>query len=532
MLDADAVKELSYTSTNPLRLEILMADEDIFKDVVDLGSISAGLDYPRFNTYRTGEFTFTLSDKLGDYAVNNDNNFFVRNGHDISGLGVPVEVRAGYGDARVILFKGTTLDLTQNTANATIEIAATNVLELMHRTEINDFGLEKQFRLELSDEQDLNGIYPISDWVLPPSNESVNVYKRVSAPLTQVQELQTRGHLSPDNYAITSRGVETEGGAVAASTGYPQISMKAPYRYKDISFLLPLLLEKVGITDYDIELPDIDVGNHFSSNGRIGYDVIGTNIYGTGNPISWEGYTTDWLYDASVKKYYSLRNPTTGGRDTTATIIEYSEETNTETVIYKAPDLSKGSTEFWKIAKSGNVIAVMATDSERDVSGPEDLIGVPNPIEGSYDATEANNKSYIFFINLTDNSVSVRVSKTASLKAQIGHYFVMGQTLGDYRTLNIYTSALPQRPPMMLPDTRHSFRFYGNDVYYIFVDSMRVGVAKVGLTTPNVIVTSIPLDKAGNKGGIDFDIAGNKLFLVSTTKSDVKSATVISETDL
>ena len=124
------------------------------------------------------------------------------------------------------------------------EIEVTNKLHELYRSQITDFGVEKEFRL-VEDEEERNTIhsqYPIPEWATPISDDSTSVNKDATTELNEVPELATRGHLDSNNYAITRRGIETEGGPVDSNEGYPQIEMKAPYRYRDVETLLDELL--------------------------------------------------------------------------------------------------------------------------------------------------------------------------------------------------------------------------------------------------------------------------------------------------
>ena len=69
--------------------------------------------------------------------------------------------------------------------------------------------------------------------------------------------------------------------------------MKSPYRYRHILDVITDILNHVGITHSDIDIPEQDAAPHFSSNGRINYDLIGT--IGSSNPITWNGYVTDFF---------------------------------------------------------------------------------------------------------------------------------------------------------------------------------------------------------------------------------------------
>ena len=119
--------------------------------------------------------------------------------------------------------------------------------------------------------------YPILTSILPASEESVNVEKGSDMEITKVDELRTEGNLESDNYIITDDRIETEGGIVEdGSYDHPQIGLKSPYRYRTLENTISNILDHVGIdvSDDKIEIPRQKVGHHFSSNGRVYYDLI------------------------------------------------------------------------------------------------------------------------------------------------------------------------------------------------------------------------------------------------------------------
>lgn len=522
------IKALSY-GESPLMLEITIAGLPIdVNSVAGLDPISTSLDYPELSSYIVGQTTLTLIDENGLYAPNNANNFFATRTPPLpqDGVGVDVEIKAGYETHRITLLKGKILDVIFDSVVGLADIIVTNALHDMHRKQITDFGLDKRFRIVASEEESLNGVYPIAEWVLPVSDESVDVYKNTTEQLTEVPELRKRGQLDSDNFAVTTEGIETEGDKVQnPAMGYPQVDFKAPYRHRKVSEFIDDLLDEVNITNKEITLPDVDLPDHFSSNGRIGYQSIGTSQFGTSNEISWLGYTTDGIYENG--KFYFLRNPRRGDLSTRAALIEHTEATGVERVLYRAPASTTFVTEFWKLAKDGNDIAILATDAFTEPSTERDLPGIPRPADGSYDATEPGNRSYIFFFNITNNTTTVRVPKTSSLQAQLGHYYIFGQTYGDYRTEDILTSVVPQSPPNMLPDTRHNFMWHSGLLYYIYVTLTHVGVARVGRQGTTSSISSYPLDEFGNKGGLDFDISGGNLYTMVTYKEPTRSRLVV-----
>ena len=502
---------------------------NIYDIVMELGTISSALDYPNLTKYRVGDVSITLSDEDGIFSPTNDENIFTELGVPQNGHGANIEIKAGYDSYRTILFKGKVLDATQNSIEGTVDISVTNSLHRMFTEQVRDFGIEKQFKIEAEQEKELNGIYKISDWLLPLSDDSITVKKDINSELEEVIELANRGYLNSDNFVVTDEGIETEGGDIkGAAANYPQVIFKAPYRYKSVKTLISDLLSEVDIENSEIILPKIDLGNHFSSVGRIGYNgVIGTRSVGSGNSISWEGYTTDFIFEGSspeTGKFYFLRNPPRGSLITRASIVEYDVASDTERILYQAPQDQNWTTEFWKIAKNGNDIAVLATDAGFKSPDINYLPDVSIPEDGSYDAGESGDRSYIFFRDATlpagNSTIETVVTKGNSFECQIGHYYILGRTVGDYRVNDSLGSVVSQQLPNVLPDTRHSFLFHNNYLYYVYVGDNSVGIAKVNNSGNPSLVYSIPRDKDMNRCGLDFDIDsdGNKLIVTGTFK--------------
>ena len=514
------IRSLSY-SGNSLQFRVEIAGINHADVVADMDAITHSLDYPDLTEYKVRDTTITLNDPQGLFAPNNDNNFFVRQGLNQDGIGAVVEVKSGYDDLETI-FKGRVFYVMQDSVEGIVELFCKSDLHKLFRDQIVDYGLEKQFMLELNDEQEtINGEYPIAEWALPASDESVEVNKSVGNALTQLPELSEQGALNPDNYKITRDGIETEGGAVRnPATGYPQITMKSPHRYREVEVVLREVLASAGITNVNTEIPEVDVGDHFSNNGRVAYSLVGTQQFGSSNPLTWQGFVTGVLYDDG--KMYFAYSPRLGDFTNRAMIVERDQSTGVERVLYRAPASTRWTTQFWSIAKSGNNLSIMATDAGVEQKDFGDLPDVPKAVAGSYDARHSGNRIYILNHNISTGTTITLVQKNATLKAQLAHYYNLGQTRSDFRSLNRISAVLPQRSPFMLPDTRKGIQWHGTNLYYPFVSTTHAGVARVGLTSPAQSIVSFPFG-GGHQVGLSFDIAGNTLIVVANYKEGSQS---------
>ena len=488
------MKEWSYQG-HPIAITVKIHDQNVTDDLASLDDIGQGVDYPNLTEFRVGEASFTLRDVHGDFSPNNPSNFFTQHGGRRTGRNSPIEIEAGFivdGTRHTeTVFKGTIIRLVQDAKGATVKVVCTDNFGDMRKKAIADFGLPRHFMLT----EDLealaeNGVYPIIPAVMPASDGSVRLATRTGEAIAPVQRLKTEGTLDPLNFVIDDNGVHTEGGFIVnRQVGYPQIKMKSPFRYRHIEDVISDILNHAGITDSDISIPEQDVEAHFSSNGRINYDLIG-NI-GSSNPITWNGHVTDFFYDADNKKWYFLYNKHRNNPNGISQVIEYDEITRTETQLHKFT----AATEVWKFTKSGNNLYILATTG------------------GNYDANQSSCETQIIQLEITTKTETVFVAHTVSLKPQLAHYYA---GVGSVH---------------MKPDSRRQLIFRENDgLYYAYVDAgnSQFGVAKVATAgaTPTAVIT-MNMDTYENHGGIGFNISGRTIQGGMTFLSGGRSQTLV-----
>ena len=482
------LKQFSY-SGHPLTIRVKIHDQDVTNDLASVDDIARGVDYPNLTEFRVGEASFTLRDVHGDFSPNNPSNFFTQHGGRRTGRNSPVKIDAGFivdGTTHTqTVFQGTIIKLVQDATGATVKVVCTDNFGDIRTKAIADFGIPRHFMLTEDLEQTgENGFYPIMDAVLPASHGSVTLATRVGDEISPVQKLKTEGTLSPRNFIIDAEGVRTEGGAIVnRGIGYPQIQMKSPFRYRHILDVITDILNHAGITDSEIAIPERDVDAHFSSNGRINYDLIG-NI-GSGNPVTWNGYVTDFLYDAANKKWYFLYNKHRNNPNGFSQIIVYDVATRTYTKLHGF----SSATEVWKFEKSGNNLYILATTG------------------GNYDANEASSENQIIQLDITGPTETVFVAHTVSLRPQLAHYY---HGVGSI---------------FMKPDSRRQLIYHGNGLYYAFIDraNSTFGIAKATAPNTTTAVITINQDNHGNHAGIAFWIDGNELKGGTTFVSGGKS---------
>ena len=482
------LKQFSYQG-HPVSVSVKIHDADVTDDIASVDDIGQGVDYPNLTEFRVGEASFTLRDIHGDFSPNNPSNFFTRNGGRRTGRNSPVEIEAGFivdGTRHTeTIFKGTIIKLVQDATPATVKVVCSDNIGDLRTKGIADFGIPRHFMLTEDLEQTgENGSYPIMEAVMPASDGSVSLATRTGEEIAPVQKLATEGALDPQNFIIDDNGVRTEGGAIPnRQTGYPQLRMKSPYRYRHILDVITDILNHAGITDSEIAIPERDVAPHFSSNGRVGYDLIG-NI-GSGNPVTWNGYVVDFLYDAGT--WYFLYNKGRNNPNGFSQVITYDTRTRT----YNKLHGFSSATEVWKFTKSGNTLYILATTG------------------GNYDANEASSENQILQLDITGPTQTVFVAHTVNLQPQLAHYYAgVGSVF-------------------MKPDSRRQLIYHQNALYFAFVDTANstFGIAKATAQNTTTAVITINQDNHGNHAGIAFWIDDNELkggtTFVSAGKSQI-----------
>ena len=490
------MKEHSYKG-NAIALTVKIHNQDVTDSIAAMDDIVRGVDYPNLTEFRVGECAFTIRDVHGDFSPNNSRNFFTQHGGQRTGRNSPVEIEAGFivDSTRhtETIFKGHITKLIQDASRATVKVVCSDNFGDMRKKTIADFGVSRHFMLTADVARSgENGVYPIMRAVLPASDGSVSLKTKVTDdPITPVQKLSTEGTLDPQNFIIDREGVRTEGGLIVnRQVGYPQIRMKSPFRYRHIQDVITDILNHAGITDSEINIPEQDVDSHFSSNGRINYDLLG-NI-GSSNPITWNGYVTDFLYDSDNSKWYFLYNRHRGNANGLSQVIVYDEATRTYSQLHKFPS----ATEVWKFTKAGNHLYILASTG------------------GNYDANEQSSENKIIQLDISGTPTATDfVSETATLQPQLSHYYA---GVGSVHHK---------------PDSRRQLIYRQNALYYAYCDrgNSQFGVAKA--TAANVAPTSVVslnIDNYENHGGLAFDIdASGVLHGATTFLSGAKSQTLV-----
>ena len=516
---------------HPIEQQVLIAGQSLDylpEEVLRVEEISFALDYPSLNLYRPGDCTIVLFDPDGEFSTNNSNNFFVKQGQPVTGDDVEIEIHAGYLVDGVsitnLLFKGVISKVTQQGREGTTTIIASDAMEKLFSEEIDDFGIQRHFRLEQGVSRDIHGNYEVNDIALPISKDSVTVKKSATADFNKVEALSQSGVYDRENYVVGDKGVLSEYLEFpVANSQYPQFIGKTAYRDKDVKNIVDDILDEVGITDKDVEIPEVTLteGNLFRTE-RIGFSVLGVAAHGEAPNalLGWKGYPTDAIHDSGVD-YLVYNSPPVESGETRldSMVLKLDRATDTWSVVYR-----NNAAEIWAIAKQGDFICLLCTDSVLAPVVPSDYF-VPDetlkPFIGSYDCTESPNRSYIVVLNESTGVVRTLIGKDAALKAQVGYYYIFGAThyekVGEGYQL--------QQVNNIVPDTHRTFQIHNSQLYYFYAknDTKKThGVARCALTGIPTALNEVESDGISHLGG-NFIVDGNSVFYLGTERKGLQS---------
>ena len=280
--------------------KVLIAGFDVTERVENIAEVSQNLDYPELNQWEPGECEFALIDPDGDFSTDNASNFFVGRGLPQSGSLVPVEIQYGFdvdGVAELeTLFLGQITKISQRSEVGLSVIVANDAINALFSKDISDFGIDRHFRIELRDNQGVHGVYPISDFMLPISDGSVDIKKNASESFTEVDQIAETGIFHRENYIVGADSVLSEYISFPdTGLGFPQLVAKSAYYDRDVQHIIDDLLDHIGITEKSVDFPDVVRDVNIARNERIGYQVVGNPNHGesASDIATWKGYPTD-----------------------------------------------------------------------------------------------------------------------------------------------------------------------------------------------------------------------------------------------
>lgn len=485
------LESLAYQG-NYQSFTLTLAGVDISDDMSVIRDLNASADFPVVGSFRIVECTIELNDPDGYYVPENDNNFFVVNDLPQAGIGVAVGFAGGFADTEESLFSGTIFRITHDAPRAITTITCAGQSRNIGLDEVDDFGIERRFRI--SEEQEsvtqralgegehrANIRYPVLPAVLPASNGSASVYESIDSQLNPVDQLRTEGDLDYRNFVVTEDAVETEGSRIPLDSAelvtFPQLRMKSPYRHRKLKNIVDEILTQYGITNSDVELFEPTLPEHFSSNGRIGYNIIGQG--GFDISTSWEGYPTDRIADGN--DFYTLYTIARGDPSNRSKVIKYNFETDIEEIVHTFVP----NREVWNLAKDGDVLYVLYADYDQTNQRVE------------YDSLAPNSSVAIMSINLDTNAVAVVANAGSPQRPTLAAYYNFGNNKTE-----------------MLPDNRRGFQVYNGSLYYCYTAGTdEIGIMQLG----GSVVMSARHDRQQNQAGLSFDINDSGLLVGGVT---------------
>ena len=542
------IKDHAYQG-NPVAYKVIVAGIDVsaLDIVASISEVSLVLDYPLLHAYRPGDCQVILNDPTGDFAKDNPNNFFVRNNRPQDGFQVDVEVHAGYivenAPVLELLLKGRITKVSQEGDEGTTTIIASDKFDDLFSEDVEDFGVDRHFKLSLGPADNVHGTYPIPDFALPASKGSVEVEKNAGEHYTEVEELSETGSYERENYVVDNEGVKSEYVEFPdAASGYPRFNGKTAYRDRDVRRAVLDILEHIDFTEHSIDFPKIQRPLHLSRDERIGYRALGNpneNAPAT-EDLYWKGFPTGMIHDDGVFYIvYNSPSDVVGVERNPSLLLKYEVATDDWTVLYRrsARGASIGArglqgTEFIDIAKEGTKIAILCTDSALELN-PVGADAVPDqvvrPIPGSYDCTElvpgtetSDNRTYILVFDEADGSVQTLVPQNADAKLQLGYHYILGAT----PEVNIDGLARSEAVNRVLPDNHRTFTIHNGMLYYVYGKSnaqKHYGVARVPIGGGTVSeLFQIESDGVSHMG-CNFIIEGNTLYFIGTNRESVSS---------
>lgn len=351
----------------------------------------------------------------------------------------------------------------------------------------------------------------LSFWIYPEAEVTVSDFRMVldlgtgaTQYLNIVDQFVTEGNLDPTNINYDEDTLRSEGESLAQN---PDVTVKAPYRWKNILFLVNAILDYYGIEN-SVVLRDLFelTEDYFSTNGRIGYDL--ENNVDPANPfqegvetaIFWTGYPTDFLVDDD--KFYFLYSSRLGN----PSIIEYDGLTDTYREVYKR----SSHAEWWKFVKDGDNFYILSTTRSS--------VDVSNPVLGAYDPTEPSPATLIEQLDISTNTLTTLIPSNHANKPVVGMYYQMGFDPNGADD-NVRQG--------IQPDTRKSFILHNSLLYYIYANNLSCGIARTTLAGVTNSFVVIPRDSYFNHLGLDFTINGNVLYGAATFQKDTQSSRIV-----
>ena len=580
-------------------------------------------------------------------------NLFIQQGYSKDGHKARIQVNAGFENDEgepitTPIMNGELIAINQGVKGGSFTFTVSDLSQTIRTEEVEDFGLSKQFLLEAteSDSGQTNDfelpspITPISlesEQLRPKDDKDKFIFKADNSSnnriyiepttavdvdrlnnnieMTNVQDLKSEGLLDPQNYVLSETSIKLEGGSLRNEDGRVarilpanvndpynegrEISIqklhstfKAPYRYKKIENLIPLLLEHYNVDkgaydsdtekyerEYDLTYSKVRPGYHFLTNGRVGYDFEAEQDPGVDDPYPqdefFQGFVTDFLYDSGetsdddevIRKraFYFLYS--TWHQSTRPRLVKYLPDEDQYEVLFQynmEQDFDGRGTfnhaEFWKLATVdfetfyilGTNKAFTTGESLNEIpAGTYDTV-VPTVDPDTGQAEGSRVRIWKIAKNQDEYEFSEFVAPTATWPPQLAMFYHFGLANNTAGLKNSsYGSITADLKNSSYPDTRKSFQIHGNYLYYIYGKKVsatqsnnmpisfgiaRVNISSVGNSTPTRFTTDTDLTAANINDkrylGFDFTIDDDTLYYIFPKQTGDTSSLIKREIDL
>lgn len=392
-----------------------------------------------------------------------------------------------------------------------LDVTVNDLSQDMRNSFIENFGIPKRVRVTKVDDTD-SGEYPWTNNLAPVSDSSLENPRSAGIALNLVDSFVSEGNLEPTNISYDEDTLRSEGEALSQN---PDVTIKAPHRWKSINFIIREILDYYEINNKFILTDEFEVDEHFSTNGRVGYDLehnLDENdplSEGVETAIFWTGHVTDFLYESNNNRFYFLYSSRVGN----PSIIEYNPITDKYREVFKR----SSHAEYWRFVKQDDIFYILGTT----VSSVE----IDFPTRGAYDPAEHTARlpsgTFIEKLDISDNSIEYFVDRSPShtLRAVVGMYYQFGFE-ADGRNNNVRQG--------IQPDTRKGFILHNNLLYYPYANNIDCGIARANIdgSAPTRFVR-IPRDNYFNHLGFDFDISGTHLYGAATFQQETESTRIV-----
>ena len=475
------ITQADVYNANAIDFSVTFNTDTFRSGIQDIRGLKYSIDYPDLNIYRDSTVTIVMIDPNATF--------------DQLSRGTSVLVDVSVDTSSQRLFSGTVKETVHIAKIGRTHIIAVGQIRAL-RTDVQNFGVQRHFRLQASG-SGFNGNYPFLPALGDPSEESITVHKSLTETATQVDNIERFGDLDSDNYEVESNKIVSEGGEifVADPTTFPQAAFKSPFRWRFATELADEILNAFpNIISRDIDLVPTDLGSHFSTNGRVGYDLIATPGGGQDVSASWEGYVTDWLYDPTDEKYYFLYNPGENNGIYRPRIMSFSVSTHSYSEVATSTDSQR---EFWAMVKNGTQFAVLTTT------------------QADYDA-QATGTIAIHVFDTVSSAWTTPITSASAFRPQLGHYYHFGSAI-EFQA--------PDVNDYILPDSRRPIYWRSDGIYYPFSNDDAFGIAKQSGTVgdPAEQIVSVTRDAQQNHVGFTYNITGDTLYGAVTWRDSVNS---------